>query len=98
MDRRSAPRHEVDWPGHLTIAGRSYTVRVADLSETGVRLTGAPTLHVGARGTLGIDRVGCSLPLSVLATDGEELSAAFDLDAKTTGSVRAALESLARAA
>jgi hypothetical protein len=59
-------RHEISLPCRLTIAGQGVLGGLmVDLSEEGARITDAPRLPVGTRGTLDVDGVGVRLTFTV---------------------------------
>lgn len=96
VDRRATQRFEVDLPCRLTIGGQTHNARVADLSDSGARLSGGPAVPVGARGTLSIEGVGVPLACTVKSSEGSSMSVAFDLDAVAAGSFRGTAERLAQ--
>jgi hypothetical protein len=96
VDRRSSRRLEVDLGCRVTAGGRTYQMRVADLSETGARLRGSVELTVGSRGTMEIDGVGLPLPFDVRACDNEMLRVAFVLDAAAAARFSGTPERLAQ--
>jgi len=81
VDRRNDPRYEVDVVCRVTAGGQTFGARVADLSDSGARVRGAPVLLAGSRGTLDIEGVGFPLPFSVKQSGGDSLHLAFALDA-----------------
>ena len=82
VDRRAAERFRVDLPCRLTVAGQTHTARIADLSDSGAALAGAPALASGTQGTLAADAIGMSLPFVVRDSDAGTARLAFTLDAE----------------
>jgi PAS domain S-box-containing protein len=80
VDRRAGGRVPMDLPCRLTAGGQTHTARIADLSDGGAALTGAPALPAGTHGSLGADAIGTSLPFVVRSVEGELLHIAFELD------------------
>jgi methyl-accepting chemotaxis protein len=83
VDRRNDPRYEVDLACQVTVSGQSFAAKVADLSDSGAQVHGAPVLPAGSHGTLDIERVGFLLPFNVRQSGGDSLHLAFALDAAT---------------
>jgi methyl-accepting chemotaxis protein len=94
VDRRAGPRHAIDLPCRLTIAGRTYGARVLDLSETGARVCGAPDLPAGANGSVTIDGVGPALPFIVEHGEADTLGLAFTPDPAIAAAFRQRLAEL----
>ena len=95
VDRRLAERHAVNLGCRIEASGQpTRTARVADLSAGGARMTGAPSLPVGAAGLLCLDGEAFGLPFKVLESGGGALRVAFDLDARAEVGLRTVLERL----
>lgn len=84
VDRRRDHRYPVDIACRLSIAGGSYTARVADLSAHGAYIRDTPSVPHGTRGALAIDGVDFPLPFSVRGVEDDGLHLTFELDAATT--------------
>ena len=95
MDRRHERRYPEGLACRLDIDGRSSAARVFDLSEHGAYVRGAPSVAVGARGTVTIDGVDFALPFSVRASAGDGLHLHFELDDATAERFRPMPERLA---
>jgi methyl-accepting chemotaxis protein len=95
-DRRTSPRSELSLACRVMAGGRTFRMRVTDLSETGAHLRGAGGLPVGSRGTLEIDGVGFPLPFNVRFCDNEVLRVEFVLDAATAARFSGMPERLAQ--
>jgi len=81
VDRRNARRFPVDIPCQLaTDRSRGVAGRIADISESGARIVGVAGLSVGHSATLTSDRIGMSLPGTIVGTNGDAASMAFNLD------------------
>jgi methyl-accepting chemotaxis protein len=96
VDRRAALRFDIDLPCRLSVEGRTYTARVADFSDTGAQVRGAPMLKAGIRAALDIDGIGFSLPCIVRFGEADSLRLSFDLDAATAVRFRGVPERLAQ--
>jgi methyl-accepting chemotaxis protein len=96
VDRRATARQTMDLPCRLTVGGQTHEARVADLSEGGAHLRGAPALQSGARGTLHIDRVGFPLPFVVRLHENGALRVAFELDDRAAAAFRGMPDRLAQ--
>jgi methyl-accepting chemotaxis protein len=96
VDRRGGARFDVDLGCRLSVEGRTYDARVADLSDTGAHLRGAPVLRPGVRGSLDIDGVGFSLPITVRFGEADSLRLSFELDGATAVRFRGTPERLAQ--
>jgi methyl-accepting chemotaxis protein len=96
VDRRTDRRWDVDVPCRLTVGGETYPARVADLSDSGAHVRGAPALQPGGRGILDIDAVGIPLPFSVRHQDDGSLHLAFALDTATAARFNGIAEQMAR--
>jgi uncharacterized phage infection (PIP) family protein YhgE len=83
INRRGSERFAVSRPCRLTVGGQMHDAQLVDLSDTGARLSGAPELPAGTRGTLEIDRSGLQLPFSVRNGGAGSLQLAFALDEAT---------------
>jgi methyl-accepting chemotaxis protein len=94
VDRRTVGRNAVDLAGRLMANGQTCSVRIADLSDGGAGLSGAPVLPVGTRGTLHIDGVGVPLGCMVISSEAGLLNTVFDLDAATAASFATVLDRL----
>ncbi|MGC1411514.1 MAG: methyl-accepting chemotaxis protein [Acetobacteraceae bacterium] len=88
VDRRTSGRHSADLPCRLTIAGRMHDARIADISEGGARVHGAPAIERGTRGTLSLDGVGFPLPFIAQDDASGGLRLTFDLDTATAAKFR----------
>jgi methyl-accepting chemotaxis protein len=80
VDRRTNTRHQVDLACRLTVGRQTHSARIADLSDGGASVRGAPSLPAGARGTLSIDGVGFALPFVVGTGGRDALRLMFELD------------------
>ncbi|HUB15497.1 MAG TPA: methyl-accepting chemotaxis protein [Acetobacteraceae bacterium] len=80
VDRRLHERLKVDLPCRLVVDGGAHAGRLVDLSDTGARVVGAPSMQDGKRGMLQIDAVGFPLPFVVKSGDDISLHLAFVLD------------------
>ncbi|HEX3993608.1 MAG TPA: cache domain-containing protein [Acetobacteraceae bacterium] len=100
VDRRQTPRHAVDRPARISVAGGGEIgVRVKDLSEGGAWLQGTPNVPVGTQGTLRLDGHGVALNWVARTTDGDGMHVAFALDDAGRAALRAELQrSMGRAA
>jgi methyl-accepting chemotaxis protein len=96
VDRRADTRFDVDLVCRLSVEGRAYPARVADLSDRGAHVRGGPVLPAGIRGALDIDGVGFSLPFIVRFGEGDSLRLAFEPDEATTVRFRGMPERLAQ--
>ncbi len=83
VDRRKDPRYEVDLACRITTGAQTFEAHVADLSDSGGFIQGAPVLPVGSRGSLDIASVGFPLPFDVRKSGGDSLHVHFALDAAT---------------
>jgi methyl-accepting chemotaxis protein len=82
VDRRHHVRHVTNLSCRLSAPGQGiHNSRVSDLSEAGAAITDAPSLSIGARGSLEVDRIAMPLPFVVRSTDGNTLRVGFELDA-----------------
>ena len=92
VDRRHGPRHDVNLPCRMTVAGMGpLTGRVTDLSEGGARVETTAKLTAGTRGALELDGIPMGLPFTVCDVRGRLLGLAFELDETGAAAVRAAL-------
>jgi methyl-accepting chemotaxis protein len=96
VDRRAHKRYVVDLPCRLTVAGQTHAARVADLSDFGARVCGAPALQAGSVGTLDVDGVGIPLPFIVRLTEDDSLHLAFTPDEATVARFSGTPERLAQ--
>jgi methyl-accepting chemotaxis protein len=96
VDRRGDRRYPTDRSCRLSIAGRTVEAHVADLSEHGAHIRNAPSVSIGAQGTLTVDGIAVSLPFSVRAVEDDELHVEFMLDEATAATFRPMPERLAR--
>ena len=76
VNRRSAPRVDIDMEATLIHAGRAITGKVKDISTGGARLIGLPHLPTGQRATLKLD--GLDLPVQVIESNGGFCRLRFD--------------------
>lgn len=85
-DRRSAARWPFDSVCSLTIDGRQYTGRVADISPLGARIVGPSGVVAGQRGSITLDRPDAAARFRVAAVhpDGA-LGVVFDEASISTG-------------
>jgi methyl-accepting chemotaxis protein len=91
VDRRHAPRHPVDLPCRLSVAGGTHEARLADLSETGAHLTDAPPLSPGTRGTVSLGGMAMPVPFVVRSVDDRS---ALHVEFEMNEAVRSALSIL----
>ncbi len=96
VDRRAARRWDVDLPCRLTVDGQVHKTRIADLSNLGARVLGAPALDGGSSGMLEIDGVNFPLPVTVKRSEGDSTHLAFVLDPAMAARFQAIPEQLAR--
>jgi methyl-accepting chemotaxis protein len=96
VDRREAPRMQLDLPCRLSAAGGLHRARVIDVSIGGAAVRDAPPLDPGVRGTLGLDGIGVPLPFVVRASVGGVLRMAFELDASAMAALQTWLEDARR--
>jgi methyl-accepting chemotaxis protein len=80
VNRRAAQRYDVDLGCRLTVRGATHSAHVDDLSEQGARLSGAPALPPGTRGTIAIDGIDMTLPFIVMRSAGDTLQVSLALD------------------
>ncbi|HZB93072.1 MAG TPA: methyl-accepting chemotaxis protein [Stellaceae bacterium] len=96
VDRRRTPRHAVDLPCRMSVAGGAeFAARVTDLSEGGASVRSEETVVSGATGTLQVDGVHMKLPFAVRAGGRGLLHLAFQLDAAGATAFRTVLDGLA---
>jgi methyl-accepting chemotaxis protein len=82
VERRLTARYPVVLPCKLTVAGSgTHNAQVANLSAGGAAVSGGPTLSIGTRGTLEVERIAMKLPFVVRAVEDQTLHMAFELDA-----------------
>jgi len=81
VDRRTVQRFLTELPCRIAAGGQSYDARIADLSDGGAALTGAPALAAGTHGSLSADAIGMAVPFIVRGSDDKLLHLAFELDA-----------------
>jgi hypothetical protein len=96
VDRRREYRFLVDRACQLSIAGRSSTANVTDLSANGAFVRNAQPVPIGTRGTLTIDGVALSLPFRVCVADAGGLHLEFELDEATATKFRPIPEQVGR--
>ena len=96
VDRRATQRHPIDLPCQLVIGGQTVSARLADLSEGGARVLGAPAQQVGARGVLRVDGFALPLAFSVKSVTGDRTGVVFTLDQATAAAFHGVPERLAR--
>jgi methyl-accepting chemotaxis protein len=95
VERRQSLRLSLDSAGRVAISGQpELDARVTDLSMGGACLHGVSGVSAGGRGTLRIDGINAALPFTVRAVERDEVHAAFQLDAATSGQLRAMLDGL----
>jgi methyl-accepting chemotaxis protein len=93
VDRRSSDRQKVDLPCHLSVPGQpAYSAQVAEISQGGAQVRGAPLLEPGSRGTLQL--AGLALPFVVRSSVTDVMQVAFELDAATAARFAPALQRL----
>ena len=93
VDRRSSDRQKVDLPCHLSVPGQpAYSAQVAEISQGGAQVLGAPLLEPGSRGTLQL--AGLALPFVVRSSVTDVMQVAFELDAATAARFAPALQRL----
>jgi len=81
VDRRASRRYEVDMPVRLAISGGdSVAARLANVSQGGAMLSGAPVVAVGTAATLHIDDAPFPLLCAVRKCEHGLLHLAFALD------------------
>jgi aerotaxis receptor len=82
VDRRQHSRLTVNLGCRLSAPGLgTHNAQVVDLAEGGAAISGAPSLPVGARGSLEVDRIGMRLAFIVRSADAGLVHLAFELDA-----------------
>jgi hypothetical protein len=96
VDRRHEGRYREDLPCRFSVAGRSATGHVVDLSEHGAYVRNGPLPSVGIRGMLTLDSVAFPLPFVVRAVEDDASHLEFELDAATAEKFRPVPEMLAR--
>ena len=97
VDRRQAPRYQVDLACRVSVAGGTHAARVADLSVTGARLCDAPSLQPGASGTMSLDGVAGALGFTVRNVDDRgALHVEFAADEAVRRALGALLDRLQR--
>ena len=96
VDRRHDRRFPENLACRISIAGRSSTAHVADLSEHGAFVLDGPSAPTGTRGTLTLDSVGFALPFIVRSVDANGSHLAFELDEATAAKFRPMPERLSR--
>jgi hypothetical protein len=88
FDRRDSERYDIDLPCRIVVGNESHDARLTNLSDGGASLRGAPTLPVGARGTLTAQSIGFPLAFVVRRNETNTLHVAFELDAATADRFR----------
>lgn len=92
VDRRRGVRQPVDLPCRLTTADAAHDARLADLSEGGACMVGAPPLPVGARGSMALTGVSVPLAFVVRAVDrGGSLHVQFERSEAVSSALGAVL-------
>jgi methyl-accepting chemotaxis protein len=95
VDRRVHQRHAVDMPCHLTMAGAaSQAGRVADLSDSGARVTGISGLRPGVGCVLTIDGSALQLPANVVVVNEGDAGLVFEMTETQTSQWRAVFKGL----
>ncbi|WP_109116820.1 methyl-accepting chemotaxis protein [Azospirillum sp. TSO22-1] len=79
VDRRQRPRWRLDRGCRVVVAGAESAARVADLSERGACLTGAPELAPGTAGTLRVDGCAVAIPFTAMERRDDDLRVRFEL-------------------
>lgn len=64
VDRRVTVRYDVDLPCRLMMGGQTHTAHLADISDGGAHLRGAPDIAVGTKGALVAEGLGAPVPSS----------------------------------
>ncbi len=96
VDRRTSPRHPVDLPCGVTVAGQTHSARVIDLSDNGACIRGGPPMQTGRTGTLDVHGVGMPLPFTVKRNDGDGVHVEFTLDAASAAKFKGTPERFAQ--
>jgi methyl-accepting chemotaxis protein len=96
VDRRVAKRYPADLPCQVVISGQTLSVRLADLSEGGARIIGAPAQQAGTRGVLRLDGFASPLAFSINSVIGDEMGVVFALDQATAAAFHGVPERLVR--
>jgi methyl-accepting chemotaxis protein len=97
VDRRRTPRLQVDLPCRVEVAGSvTHTAKVVDISDGGASIRGAPVMHTGDTGTLGVDGFGIALPFSVREGEAGALHVSFTLDEAKAATLRGIIERTSR--
>ena len=96
VDRRASERFTTDVSCEISAGGKTFAARLADVSEGGCRVVGAPGLSVGMNGTLRIAGVQIPLPFTVRGSDGDSFGLVFMLDAIAATAFRGMPERLVR--
>jgi methyl-accepting chemotaxis protein len=95
VDRRQAPRYQLDRPCRLELAGGGiHASRVCDLSDGGATIGAAPAMQAGERAVLRLDGIDSVLPFTVRDASSGTAHVVFDLDAATAASLHAMLDRL----
>ncbi len=96
VDRRADTRFPIDRPGNLAVGGVTHKVMVADMSDGGAQLCGAPDLRIGATATLSVEGVAEPLPALVRNVSGNDVNLTFRLDDAAAARFSGTAERLAR--
>ncbi len=81
VDRREAPRFDVDLPCRVAVPGSDVVSgRVVDFSEGGAQVANGPSLSIGISGTLHIEGLGMPVPFTVRHAEVGALHLAFAVD------------------
>jgi methyl-accepting chemotaxis protein len=95
VDRRHHPRRDVDLPCRLVVSDQSsHGARLADLSERGACVRGGPSLEIGARGALHIERLDTPLAFAVRSNEDGALHIEFETDDSIAVLLRPLLDAL----
>jgi methyl-accepting chemotaxis protein len=94
VDRRAEKRYPIDLPCQVVIGGQTFSVRLADLSEGGARVIGAPAQQAGMRGVLRLDGFASPLAFSINSIAGDEMGVVFTLDPVTAAAFHGVPERL----
>jgi aerotaxis receptor len=94
VNRRDAPRLDVDQPCSVVIGDRREPARLINISAGGARLGDVTGLVAGQRGELLSDSVGFPLAFAAVRGGAGEWSVRFVLDDAATARLAAALERL----
>lgn len=77
VNRRKAPRHEIQLAIKLTISGKSIRGQTIDLSSGGAKVSLSEAIHEGAKGEITIEGPNVTLPFSVENVLGDTANLEF---------------------